>query len=137
MRPRLLLAFAPNLVLALLAFLLPPDGTERGPEVMSVIGNLHILALHIPAAVLLLVPLFEFWERHEDAAGVTVRRLSLISAVGTLAASPQTIAGFLALPKPSSILAREVMLKPPLGFLPSLPWQPMQLASKMGAMSAL
>jgi mono/diheme cytochrome c family protein len=87
MRPRLLLAFAPNLVLALLAFLLPPDGTERGPEVMSVIGNLHILALHIPAAVLLLVPLFEFWERHEDAAGVTVRRLSLISAVGTFGAS--------------------------------------------------
>ncbi|MGA0133419.1 MAG: c-type cytochrome domain-containing protein [Opitutales bacterium] len=87
MRPRLLLALAPNVALALLALWLGPDGTERGPAVLSIIGNFHILALHVPAALLLIVPLFEVWERHEEAAGVTVRRLSLISAVGTFGAS--------------------------------------------------
>lgn len=87
MRPRLLLALAPNVVLALLALWLKPDGAERGPALLSIIGNFHILALHIPAALLLIVPLFEVWERHEDAAGITVRRLSLISAVGAFGAS--------------------------------------------------
>ena len=71
-----------NLLLVALAFLLPPDGTERGPAILSVLGNFHILALHIPAAVLLIVPLFEFFERHEQAAA-TVRRLSVFSAAGT------------------------------------------------------
>ena len=87
MRPRLLLALAPNVALALLALWLTPDGTERGPALLSVVGNFHILALHIPAAVLLLVPLFEIWERNEAQAGITVRRLSLICAVGTFGAS--------------------------------------------------
>lgn len=87
MRPRLLLALAPNVVLALLAIWLRPDGSERGPALLSIIGNFHILALHVPSALLLIVPLFEVWERHEDAAGITVRRLSLISAVGTFGAS--------------------------------------------------
>ncbi|MFM7398422.1 MAG: c-type cytochrome domain-containing protein [Verrucomicrobiota bacterium] len=87
MRPRLLLALAPNFVLALLALWLKPDGAERGPALLSIIGNFHILALHVPAALLLIVPLFEVWERHEGAAGITVRRLSLISAVGTFGAS--------------------------------------------------
>ena len=71
-----------NLLLIALAFLLPPDGTERGPAILSILGNFHILALHIPAAVLLIVPLFEFFERHEQATA-TVRRLSVFSAAGT------------------------------------------------------
>lgn len=71
-----------NLFLVALAILLPPDGEERGPALLSILGNFHILALHIPAAVLLVVPLFEFFERHEHATA-TVRRLSVFSAAGT------------------------------------------------------
>jgi mono/diheme cytochrome c family protein len=71
-----------NLILVALALILPPDGEERGPAELSILGNFHILALHIPAAVLLLVPMFEFFERH-DQASATVRRLSLFSAAGT------------------------------------------------------
>ena len=71
-----------NLILVGLAFALPADGGERGPALLSILGNFHILALHVPAAVLLIVPLFEFFERHE-AATATVRRLSVFSAAGT------------------------------------------------------
>ncbi len=74
-----------NLLLVTLAFALPADGEMRGPAVLSILGNFHILALHIPAAVLLIVPLFEFFERHEEATA-TVRRLSVFSAAGTWAA---------------------------------------------------
>lgn len=76
------LVAAANLLLVALALLLPPDGNERGPALLSILGNFHILALHIPAAVLLIVPLFEFFERHEQATP-TVRRLSVFSAAGT------------------------------------------------------
>jgi mono/diheme cytochrome c family protein len=71
-----------NLILIALAIALPADGEMRGPAELSILGNFHILALHIPAAVLLLVPLFEFFERHEQATA-TVRRLSVFSAAGT------------------------------------------------------
>jgi mono/diheme cytochrome c family protein len=71
-----------NQILIGLAFALPADGDMRGPAVLSILGNFHILALHVPAAVLLIVPLFEFFERHE-AATATVRRLSVFSAAGT------------------------------------------------------
>ena len=74
-----------NLFLVALALGLPADGEMRGPALLSVLGNFHILALHIPAAVLLVVPLFEFFERHEQATA-TVRRLSVFSAAGTWAA---------------------------------------------------
>ena len=84
-RQAAVLVAAANLLLIALAFLLPPDGTERGPAILSILGNFHILALHIPAAVLLIVPLFEFFERHEQATA-TVRRLSVFSAAGTWAA---------------------------------------------------
>jgi mono/diheme cytochrome c family protein len=76
------LVAATNLLLVALAILLPPDGAERGPAILSVLGNFHILALHIPAAVLIIVPMFEFFERHERATA-TVRRLSVFSAAGT------------------------------------------------------
>jgi len=81
-RQAAVLVAAANLLLIALAFLLPPDGPERGPAILSILGNFHILALHIPAAVLLIVPMFEFFERHE-AATATVRRLSVFSAAGT------------------------------------------------------
>jgi mono/diheme cytochrome c family protein len=74
-----------TLLLVGLALALPADGEMRGPALLSILGNFHILALHIPAAVLLVVPLFEFLDRHEQASA-TVRRLSVFSAAGTWAA---------------------------------------------------
>jgi mono/diheme cytochrome c family protein len=71
-----------NLILVGLALILPPDGEMRDSVTLSILGNFHILALHIPAAVLLIVPMFEFFERHEQATA-TVRRLSVFSAAGT------------------------------------------------------
>lgn len=82
---RIGLVVVANLLLVALALVLPPDGEERGPAILSVLGNFHILALHIPAAVLLIVPLFECFERHDEATA-TVRRLSVFSAAGTWAA---------------------------------------------------
>ena len=81
-RQAVALVVGANLFLVALAFALPADGEMRGPALLSVLGNFHILALHIPAAVLLIVPLFEFFERHEQATA-TVRRLSVFSAAGT------------------------------------------------------
>jgi mono/diheme cytochrome c family protein len=81
-RQALALVTGANLFLIALALALPADGEMRGPAFLSVLGNFHILALHIPAAVLLVVPLFEFFERHEQATA-TVRRLSVFSAAGT------------------------------------------------------
>ena len=81
-RQAVALVVGANLFLVALAFALPADGEMRGPALLSILGNFHILALHIPAAVLLVVPLFEFFERHEQATA-TVRRLSVFSAAGT------------------------------------------------------
>ena len=81
-RQALALVTGANLFLIALALALPADGEMRGPALLSILVNFHILALHIPAAVLLVVPLFEFFERHEQATA-TVRRLSVFSAVGT------------------------------------------------------
>ena len=81
-RQALALVTGANLFLIALALALPADGEMRGPALLSILGNFHILALHIPAAVLLVVPLFEFFERHEQATA-TVRRLSVFSAAGT------------------------------------------------------
>ncbi len=53
------LALAATALLVALALLLPPDGVERGPAALSVVGKWHLLLLHIPAAVLLLIPLAE------------------------------------------------------------------------------
>lgn len=71
-----------NLLLVVAALTLPADGEARGPAAFSVLGNFHILALHLPAALLLVVPLFELFERHHEAP-VAVRRLSVIAAAGT------------------------------------------------------
>lgn len=57
LRPWIALA-ATSLLLAL-ALLLPADGAQRGPAALSVMGKWHLLLLHIPAGLLLLIPLAE------------------------------------------------------------------------------
>ncbi|TSA35665.1 MAG: hypothetical protein D4R66_01900 [Opitutales bacterium] len=81
-RRAITLAVSANFILVLAALALPADGEARGPASLSILGNFHILALHLPAALLLIVPLFEYLDRQESAT-TTVRRLSLISAAGT------------------------------------------------------
>lgn len=81
-RTAIMLVIGSNLLLVLLTLGLPADGEARGPAPLSVLGNFHILALHLPAALLLIVPLFELLEKHREAS-VTVHRLSVISALGT------------------------------------------------------
>ncbi len=77
---RLFLAITPNLVLFVAMSFLPADGQTRGPAVISILGNFHILALHIPIAFLLIVPLFELLDNTE-AAQIGTRRLCMAAAV--------------------------------------------------------
>ncbi len=79
---RVMMALGPNLFLVLAAWFLPPDEENRGPMLFSIAGNFHILALHLPAALLLIVPMFDLWDRHAEA-NLATRRLALVAAVGT------------------------------------------------------
>ncbi len=79
---RLFLAGAPNLALIFLAFVLPSDGVERGPALFSIIGNFHLLVLHLPIALLVIVPLFELLDGTEQAQNGT-RRLCQLAAIST------------------------------------------------------
>ncbi|MFM7741928.1 MAG: hypothetical protein ACKO8X_00290, partial [Verrucomicrobiota bacterium] len=45
-RQSVVLVAAAKLLLVALAFLLLSDGTERGPALLAILGNFHILALH-------------------------------------------------------------------------------------------
>ena len=62
------------LALIVLAVFVPPDGRERG-ELGRFFGNLHPLAVHLPIALLLLVPVLEI-------AAVNSRRRELRQAAG-------------------------------------------------------
>ena len=77
---RLFLAVTPSLVLFAAMNFLPADGHSRGPAIFSILGNFHILALHLPIAFLLIVPLFELLD-NTDAAQVGTRRLCMAGAV--------------------------------------------------------
>ena len=79
---RLLLTITPNLLLILAAVLLPADGISRGPALLSIIGNFHIIALHLPVALLVVLPLFELLDWH-DQAQLGTRRLSMLAAIST------------------------------------------------------
>ena len=52
------LAFAAIVLLLILLIYAPPDGRERA-ELAQFFGRLHPLAVHIPIALLLLVPILE------------------------------------------------------------------------------
>ena len=53
-----LLALAPLLLLVTLLLFLPPDGVERA-EWAQFIGRFHLLSIHFPIALILLVPVLE------------------------------------------------------------------------------
>ncbi len=77
---RLFLAVTPNLLLFAAMVFLPADGNSRGPAVISILGNFHILALHLPIAFLLIVPLFELLDNTESAQ-IGTRRLCMAAAI--------------------------------------------------------
>lgn len=58
-----ILAFVPILVLLGLLIFAPPDGAERA-QLMQFIGRFHPLSVHLPIALLLLVPLLELAGRN-------------------------------------------------------------------------
>lgn len=71
--------------LATLALLAPPDGQERG-ELGQFFGSLHPLAVHLPIALLLLVPLLEFAGLHPQrrqlrASAAFILGLAVLSAL--------------------------------------------------------
>lgn len=77
---RLWLALFPNLALVALAVVLKHDGEDRGPALLSIAGHQHFILLHFPVAILMLVPFFEIWDRHNEAS-LMIRRLSLLGAI--------------------------------------------------------
>jgi uncharacterized membrane protein len=78
-------------VMALLVFL-PPDGNERA-EWMQFIGRFHPLAVHLPIALVLLIPIFELMGR---SACFSYLRLStgFLLGLATLAATAAAILGW-------------------------------------------
>lgn len=72
---------ATALVLAL-ALQLPPDGAERGPAALSVLGKWHLLLLHIPAGLLVLLPVAELLLR-ERTPSRALRLMGDLAAAGT------------------------------------------------------
>ena len=88
LRSRLaLIAISAALILLLLLALLhaPPDGRERG-DFSQFVGRFHPLVVHLPIALLLLVPLLECFG--SSTAGVIyVSRLVLFSHSHRLARS--------------------------------------------------
>jgi uncharacterized membrane protein len=58
-----LLTLAPILLLSALFFLFPPDGLE-GPAWTQFIGRFHLLTVHFPIALILIIPLLEWAGRY-------------------------------------------------------------------------
>jgi type 1 glutamine amidotransferase len=83
---RLFLAVIPNLVLFAAMNFLPADGKPHGPAVFSILGNFHILVLHLPIAFLLIVPLLELLDNTESAQ-IGTRRICMAAAVSAWVAA--------------------------------------------------
>ncbi len=87
MRTRLgLLVLAPILVLPVLIVFLPPDGLERA-KLAQFVGRFHVLTVHLPIALILLVPLLELAGRSRRfpdlrASVDFVLALATISSIG-------------------------------------------------------
>src|SRR5689334_12687318 len=79
-----LLALAPILLLVALLFLLPPDGVERA-EWAQFIGRFHLLVIHFPIALILLVPVLEVARRSRRFGDLSAS-IDFILALATLSA---------------------------------------------------
>jgi hypothetical protein len=85
LRTRLgLLALAPIFLLTTLLVLLPPDGVERA-EWAQFIGRFHLLVIHFPIALILLVPVLEIAGRTRRFGDLSAS-IDFILALATLSA---------------------------------------------------
>jgi uncharacterized membrane protein len=86
------LLLLPILIVAALLLVLPPDGRERA-EWMQFIGRFHPLAVHLPIALVLLVPVLEIAGR---SARLSYLRLSsgFVLGLATLAATAAAMLGW-------------------------------------------
>ena len=83
-----LLALAPILLLAALAALLPPDGLQ-GTAWTQFVGRFHLLSVHFPIALILIVPLLEWSGRYARLTHLrsAVDFLLALALVSSLAAA--------------------------------------------------
>ena len=88
-----LLTLFPILLLIALAAFFPPDGNERA-EWLQFAGRFHPLAVHLPIALLLLVPIFELAGRSRHLSYLLVS-VDFILFVATLAAIPAALLGWI------------------------------------------
>jgi uncharacterized membrane protein len=79
-----LLALASLVLLVALLLLLPPDGVERA-EWAQFIGRFHLLVIHFPIALILLVPVLEIAGRSRRFADLSAS-IDFILALATLSA---------------------------------------------------
>jgi hypothetical protein len=79
-----LLALAPILLLGALLLLLPPDGVERA-QWAQFIGRFHLLVIHFPIALILLVPVLEVAGRTRRFGDLSAS-VDFILALATLSA---------------------------------------------------
>ena len=77
-----LLVLAPILIVFVLLIFFPPDGNERA-QWAQFIGRFHLLVVHFPIALFLLVPVLEL-------AGRTSRTLICVSLLALSLASRQS-----------------------------------------------
>jgi hypothetical protein len=80
------IAVVATALLVALALALPPDGAERGPAALALAGRWHLVALHLPAALLLLIPLAELVLREREPSRA-LRLMGDVAAGGTWAAA--------------------------------------------------
>lgn len=78
---RLLTALGATLLLIGLAWACPADGANRGPALLSILGKWHLLALHLPAALVFALPVIELAQRDETPSR-PVRLLADLTAGG-------------------------------------------------------
>ncbi len=79
-----LLALIPILLLVALLAFFPPDGVERG-EWLQFMGRFHLLIIHFPIALLLLVPVLEMMERSREAPDLSLA-IDVVFALAILGA---------------------------------------------------
>src|SRR5215469_15838239 len=86
-----LLTLAPILLVLSLVMFFPPDGLERS-ESAQFIGRFHLLAIHFPIVLILLVPILEIVGRRRFPAVQPV--IDLVMGLATLSASLAAILGW-------------------------------------------
>ena len=87
-----LLTFAPILLVSGLVIFLPPDGLERS-ESAQFIGRFHLLAIHFPIVLVLLVPLLEVVGRSRHFPNLRPV-IGFVMGLATLSASFAAILGW-------------------------------------------